>query len=210
MRWFTSDLHFGHENIIKFCKRPFADASEMNIRIADEINELVTPGDELWILGDLALGKFDETLGLSRRLTAGRVVLVAGNHDRCHPVNGPKHERWIDVYRDRERSGLDEVILTNTTLELLDGTTVNVSHFPYEPQPMEHRVAHGKSAEDRFEAWRPVDDGNWLLCGHIHDKWRQNGRQVNVGIDAWQRPVSELEILELIHAGPAFRHAVAA
>jgi len=205
MRWFTSDLHFGHENIIRFCDRPFTDTDEMNSSLSGMINSFVGPDDELWILGDLALGKFENTLGLTRELTAGRIVLVAGNHDRCHPVNGPKHEKWIDIYRDRSRSGLDEVILTNTQLELSDGTTVNVSHFPFTPQPAEHRVAHGKSAEDRFAAWRPVDDGNWLLCGHIHDKWRQNGRQVNVGIDAWNRPVSEREIIELIAEGPTTR-----
>ena len=28
--WFTSDTHFSHANIIRFCKRPFADVEEMN------------------------------------------------------------------------------------------------------------------------------------------------------------------------------------
>ena len=56
----------------------------------------------------------------------------------------------------------------------------------------------------KFMQYRPQDDGGWLLHGHIHEKWRQNGRQINVGVDAWNfAPVSDDTICEMIRSGPA-------
>lgn len=219
-RWFTSDVHFGHANIVRFCDRPFLMASEaygasvavpdvhhMNVAICRAINEHVGPEDELWLLGDVAMGRLDDTIPILKRLTAGRIVLVAGNHDRIHPSNGARAERFIELYGDRERSGIDEIVLTNTTLTLMDGTEVQVSHFPYALSPQEARARRGETEKsDRFAEWRPVDDGRWLLCGHVHSAWRQQGRQINVGIDAWGGvPVSETDLVALIAEGPAER-----
>ena len=56
----------------------------------------------------------------------------------------------------------------------------------------------------KFAEHRPKDDGSWLLHGHIHEKWRQNGRQINVGVDAWDfAPVSDDTLCEVIRSGPA-------
>lgn len=50
----------------------------------------------------------------------------------------------------------------------------------------------------------PQDNGDWLLHGHIHEKWRQQHRQINVGVDAWHfAPVPEHTIADLIGRGPA-------
>lgn len=219
-RWLTSDLHFLHRNIIRFCDRPFAEFSDfdsavqqdmngplekMTVAIVNNINALCGPEDELWNLGDLAMGDIDKSLKIPRRFHAGRMVFVAGNHDRCHPYNGAKHEKWIEAYSTA--TGFDEVHLTGTQLTLSDGTVVDVNHFPFGGPDGDARPKigrDGKVIQDKFEQWRPVDTGdNWLLCGHVHEKWRQQGRQINVGIDAWGgRPVSEDEIIELIAAGP--------
>lgn len=209
-RWFTSDVHFGHTNILRFCGRPFSGVHHMNVAICESINARVGPDDELWILGDLAMGRLESTLPITQRLTAGRIVLVAGNHDRCHPSNGSRAGRFIDLYRDRDRTGIDEVILMNAELKLSDGTEVQVSHFPYSLSPQEARARQGETiASDRFSEWRPVDDGRWLLCGHVHDAWRQQGRQINVGIDAWGGwPVSESALVALIAEGPTDRECI--
>ncbi|MBN9610166.1 MAG: hypothetical protein BGO26_02265 [Actinobacteria bacterium 69-20] len=200
MRFFTSDTHFGHQNIIRYCARPYDDVDRMNDDLVERASNLLADGDMLWHLGDVALGPLTETLPHLGRIPAA-VTLVAGNHDRCHPCNGARGERFIEVYRERCR--LSDLILTNTTLTLSTGTTVNVSHFPYADTTLDgHEDRHGEVIHDRFAPWRPADDGSWLLCGHVHGSWRQSGRMINVGVDAWGgTPVSEDAIAELIAAG---------
>lgn len=209
MRWFTSDTHFSHANIARFCGRPFitdqyvdgalahvTDVDGMNAAILDNINSRVGPDDELWILGDVALGNIDHSLRLVRRLLAGRIVIVTGNHDRCHPCNGKRSSGWLERYESLTGAA---VINGNTDLVLSDGTNVQVSHFPYSGESRTTR-----DGKDRFVEWRPVDDGRWLLAGHVHDKWRKSGRVINVGIDAWGgAPISETTICSLIADGPA-------
>ncbi len=56
-------------------------------------------GDDVWVLGDFALGKIADTLPVVRDL-AGRKFLVAGNHDRCwagHRRSATWTERYIDA-----------------------------------------------------------------------------------------------------------------
>ena len=38
MIWFTSDTHFGHENVLKFTDRPWETIWQMNDAIVDNIN----------------------------------------------------------------------------------------------------------------------------------------------------------------------------
>ncbi len=56
----------------------------------------------------------------------------------------------------------------------------------------------------KFAQWRPQDDGDWLLHGHVHEKWRQQHREINVGVDAWCFAlVPEQTIADLIAKGPS-------
>ncbi len=45
--WYTADTHFGHENIIRFCKRPFRSAGHMDDMLIASLWESVGPEDEL-------------------------------------------------------------------------------------------------------------------------------------------------------------------
>jgi calcineurin-like phosphoesterase family protein len=96
MRYFTSDTHYGHQNIIRFCDRPYADVGSMNVDLVNRAARVVEVGDELWHLGDVAFGRLDDTLTHLSRIAVD-VTLVAGNHDRCHPYNGARGERFVDV-----------------------------------------------------------------------------------------------------------------
>ena len=64
--WFTSDFHLGHSNIIRFCKRPFANAHEMNEAIAERMNSCVKPDDTLYFLGDFLSWQPQVRGGVSR------------------------------------------------------------------------------------------------------------------------------------------------
>ena len=190
-RVWTSDLHWGHANIIRFTDRPFLtggdpDLHRMHVAICRALNDAAGPDDDLWLLGDIAMGNVDSTLRIRDRLRAGRVFLVPGNHDKCHPMH-KKAEAWRTRYEDAGFIVTDPVV----DVTLSDGTSVQVSHFPFmvEPKRMDR--------PDRFAAWRPVDDGRWLLHGHTHGAWRQRGQQIDVGIDAWGgSPVPEETLLE--------------
>jgi len=190
--WFTADLHLGHFNIIRYCGRPFADADAMNRALIDNWNEVVDPADTVWVVGDFALGKIAETLPLAAEL-AGHKILIAGNHDRCWPGNGKRVDGWTERYLD---AGFDEVIDEAAKIKVGDRALL-ACHFPYRGDSLDH---------DRFVQHRPVDSGAWLIHGHVHERWAQHGRMINVGVDAnGYRPVSEAAIAEWITAGPTDR-----
>jgi calcineurin-like phosphoesterase family protein len=86
MRTFiTSDLHFGHTNIMKFCPQSRArfknDVNYMNEQMVAEWNHCVNPEDTVYILGDVAFLPADKATAIMRRLN-GNKILVEGNHDR--------------------------------------------------------------------------------------------------------------------------------
>ena len=97
-RWITADLHLGHTNIITYSGRPFRDSDEMDESIVERWNEVVAPTDRVLVLGDVAMGKIDHTLGVSAQLH-GYKVLLAGNHDRCAVLHGRKAVGWDERYR---------------------------------------------------------------------------------------------------------------
>ena len=80
--WITSDLHFNHANIIKYCDRPFKDIYEMEEELIDRHNEVVGP-DDWWIhLGDICFGnrKVNDTIQNLHGMK-GKKILIRGNHD---------------------------------------------------------------------------------------------------------------------------------
>ena len=190
-RWWSSDHHFGHANIIGYCARPFGDVDAMNNAMVDRWNDVVGDGDEVWILGDLVMGQLSVNLSEHVWLLKGRKILVPGNHDTCwqHRNKGP-HK--LAAYYDL--GGIARIV-DDPQPVVLAGERVQINHFPY---------ALASRYDAKFMSHRPRDDGGWLLHGHIHEKWRQNGRQINVGVDAWDfGPVSDDTISELIRGGPA-------
>ena len=78
--FFTSDTHFGHGNIIKFCDRPFEDVEEMNYKLIENWNNKVPNDGLVFHLGDFAWGGYDFWKSIRNQLN-GDIILIKGNHD---------------------------------------------------------------------------------------------------------------------------------
>lgn len=75
-----SDTHFGHENIIKYCNRPFRSVEEMDAAMIKNWNETVSNNDTALHLGDVGLGKREKIADIISKLN-GKKILIMGNHD---------------------------------------------------------------------------------------------------------------------------------
>jgi calcineurin-like phosphoesterase family protein len=162
----TSDNHFFHQNVIKYCHRPFSDVFEMNKKMIDRWNAVVSPEDDVYHLGDFAFS-FNRTEDIFPHLN-GKVHLVAGNHDSCAERH-KSHKRMVSQYLSL---GFKSVY-PGGQFELSD--QILLSHFP-------------KDNEDpRFIPYLPKPKtGQLLLCGHVHDRWKNKGKDmINCGVDVW-------------------------
>ena len=113
--WFTSDPHFGHSNIIKYCERPFSNVKEMDETLVRNWNAVVQPNDHVYLLGDVCFLRPDAAKKLLSRLL-GRIHLVRGNHDK---------ERFLTECSGRFEWIKDYFELTHEKQKII------MSHFPF-------------------------------------------------------------------------------
>ena len=79
----TSDWHWNHANILKYCNRPFKDVDEMNEGLIKLWNQNVKPNEEVYFLGDMFLvnkNKPQLAKDILNRIN-GQIHLIYGNHD---------------------------------------------------------------------------------------------------------------------------------
>ncbi|MBB4235071.1 metallophosphoesterase [Rhizobium esperanzae] len=77
--WFISDTHFGHNNIITYCRPQFSSVGEMEEVIIENWNSAVKPQDLVYHLGDFAW-KTEDAKRVRPKLN-GAIRLIVGNHD---------------------------------------------------------------------------------------------------------------------------------
>lgn len=81
-KFFTSDLHFGHENVLRFDHRPFQTVEEMDKELIKRWNAKVGKNDLVYVLGDFIWKSgTNEAPKLIKSLN-GQIILIKGNHDR--------------------------------------------------------------------------------------------------------------------------------
>ncbi len=101
MIYFTSDLHFYHDNIISHTNRPFKNSKEMNHKLVGNWNRKVASQDEVYILGDVTMKGpvyAEEILSQLR----GRKYLIKGNHDKFveHRDFNQQIFEWVKDYHE--------------------------------------------------------------------------------------------------------------
>lgn len=154
--WITSDLHFGHQNIMKFCPQARArfnnDVTYMNEQMVLEWNTLISPEDTVYILGDVAFLPGEVAARYMNRCE-GNKILIEGNHDRKLLNDRRFRECFTEVHQ---------------YLRLVyEGTVVILSHYP-------------------FLEWDQMHRGSLHFHGHLHGGRtnQEQYRCKDVGMDA--------------------------
>lgn len=78
--FYIADLHFGHNNIIRYDNRPFKTVEEMDHTLIANWNKAVSKDDSVYILGDISWHDDDKTAQIFKQLN-GTKILIKGNHD---------------------------------------------------------------------------------------------------------------------------------
>ena len=108
--------HFGHKNILRFCKRPWDTVEEMDEGLIQNWNRVVGKDDIVFHLGDFAFAPNSQWKKLIDRLN-GHIHLILGNHDVVRWPGDKIMELFDGVYQ--------QIILK------IDERTVYLNHFPF-------------------------------------------------------------------------------
>lgn len=112
--WFTSDLHFGHKNIMKFCNRPWETVEEMDKALINNWNSVVGKNDIVFDLGDFASN--NKWKYILNQLN-GHHYLILGNHD----VSRYPGDKTMELFERVEHQMIVKI----------DDRYVYLNHYPY-------------------------------------------------------------------------------
>jgi len=170
MRFVTSDNHFGHANIIGYCKRPFADVDEMDDTMISLWNETVSDNDTVIHLGDFCLGNREMALKYMRQLNGHIIMLVnLWHHDK----------RWVRGMRVLPHTGVLDGINIDFVDPIYVENQITFCHFP-------------------LEEWHASYHGAVHLHGHQHGNGKiLRKNRLDVSVDCTNfRPITIDEAIE--------------
>jgi calcineurin-like phosphoesterase family protein len=145
--FFTSDTHFGHKNIIKYCNRPFQTAYEMDEAMIANWNSVVKPTDTIYHLGDFGFTHADKIVNVLKRLN-GKKIFIMGNHDK--QMRDPSIRPFFE-----EMTNYKEIYVRNKQKVVL-------SHYPFASWNGSFHGSfhlHGHCHNTYFGAGRIMDAG---------------------------------------------------
>ena len=178
MIWIASDWHFNHDREFIYKARGFDSIYDMNEAIIERHNEVVSPLDTVYVLGDLCLGGgSDEIIKKNKKMISslkGEIKIILGNHDTKTRV-AMYYECW-----------------NTSVLGYADIIKYNKHHFY-----MSHFPTITTNLDD---SERPLSQRTLNLYGHTHEKnrfYNDNPMMYNVAMDAHNcYPVSLDNIIE--------------
>lgn len=165
--YYTSDTHFWHGNIIRYCNRPYATAEQKVGRIPDECvlemneslitnwNSVVGRYDHIYHLGDFSFARnIDDSRTILSRLN-GIKHLIRGNHD---PDRVCQLDGWASVQDYKELK--------------IDNKKLVLCHYA-------------------MRVWNGSHHGSLMLYGHSHGSLPGSNQSLDVGVDCWDyKPVN--------------------
>lgn len=157
--WFTSDLHFGHKNVCKYCNRPYESMEEMHQALITNWNSVVQEDDTVFLLGDLGFCGITKLQELVAQLK-GNIIVVQGNHDSDKAMNRLLEDGLIQSC----------VKLCKVTIEgdeEIPSQDLTLCHFP-------------------MIDWYEKEKGSWMIHGHQHqlpDTPSCSYKHYDVGVD---------------------------
>jgi len=186
---FTSDLHFGHANVILYCDRPFKNTKQMDKFLIFQWNCYVAPQDEVYVLGDFALNR--NALSVIGPKLNGKKFLISGNHDKTFLKRDSKNKHAAADTKKAVDAGW--VVTQQIEVETMGGLKIIMTHLPPKKEGM-------TQYDERYMNERIDPDEKALhLHGHLHGKYRKRGNLIDVGWDAWQRPITMKEVIDVFH-----------
>ena len=178
MIYFTSDLHFGHSNIMKFhpCFRLFSSVEAMDRALIRLWNSRVNPCDTVYNIGDLSFHKDMQTnISIFSKLS-GKHVLMLGNHDKAIK----KHKDELLAMKKEDGNALFE--------EICEYKDITVQH-----------------GQNKFRL--VLFHGSIHLYGHIHANIANiKGKALNVSYDLHGKILSFEEIYDFVKDLPSFEY----
>lgn len=169
MIFFTSDTHFLHHNILRYCNRPFNTIEEMDEVLIYNINHVVKSSDILYHLGDFSFGTPEQIQIIRSRILCKDIRLVVGNHDR---YNKKFKKSWFKILFTKVYNEQIEIRYRKQLIRL--------GHYP---RPN----------------WLGRTTGTWLLHGHSHNTVPGIPGRLDVGVDANEfKPVSFINVRDRI------------
>jgi calcineurin-like phosphoesterase family protein len=145
MKYFISDTHFLHSNIVKLCPKRFKGFEEV---ILNNLKNQLKEGDELYHLGDFAWFHSEELLNKWLEIP-GKKFLVKGNHDA-------RLREKLELY-------FDEIFEFSTTVEI-KGKKVLLCHYPSKDLKTFRFPEFQKAVTEIYFQ----EECSLLIHGHVH------------------------------------------